>query len=146
MILNKFYSYLRSKITGLAKNKYHPLVWIIGEPNIGDGTAIGGFSEVNAKGTVVNIGKNCDIASFVSINAADSHNKCIGISDEIDRRPIHIGDSVFIGSHSFIHGGVTIGSHTVIAAHTNVTKCNVPEYSLVYGNPMIIKPHYYKGK
>jgi len=76
-------------------NPYHPLMWVLGEPEIGPGTRIGGFSEVNAKGARVVIGSHCDIASFVAINVADSHKKAIGIADEIDRRDITIGDHVF---------------------------------------------------
>ena len=34
---------------GFKKNSFHPLVWINGEPKIGEGTTIGFFSEVNAK-------------------------------------------------------------------------------------------------
>ena len=56
-------------------NPYHPLVWINGDPSIGPRTYIGGFSEVNAEGAHVVIGADCDIASFVTINVADSHKK-----------------------------------------------------------------------
>lgn len=43
------------------ENPYHPLVWINGEPEIGLGTYIGGFSELNAKGARLIIGNDCDI-------------------------------------------------------------------------------------
>lgn len=59
----------------LPNNKFHPMVWINGDPEIADDVYIGGFSEVNAKGAKVVIEKGCDIASFVSINCADSHKK-----------------------------------------------------------------------
>src|SRR6185369_7093826 len=89
---------------------------ISGSPLIGAHTYIGGFSEVNAKGARVTIGADCDIASFVAINAADSHRRCIGLSEDIARRDIVIGDHVFIGSHSAVLGGAVIGHHSVIAA------------------------------
>lgn len=126
------------------ENPYHPLMWILGDPEIGPGTRIGGFSEVNAKGARVVIGADCDIASFVAINVADSHKKAIGIAEEIDRRDIVIGDNVFIGSHSAVLGGVTIGHHSVIAAGTILRACEVPPYSLVAGNPAVVKPGYYR--
>jgi acetyltransferase-like isoleucine patch superfamily enzyme len=125
------------------ENPYHPLMWILGTPEIGPGTRIGGFSEINAKGARVVIGKGCDIASFVAINVADSHKKAIGLADEIDRRDIIIGDHVFIGSHSAILGGATIGHHSVIAAGTIVRAGDIPPYSLVVGNPAVVKPGYY---
>lgn len=127
-------------------NRFHPLVWINGEPKIGKNVFIGFFSEVNAKRGNIEIGDNCDIASFVSINAADSHKKCIGLSDEIERGAIHIGNNVFIGSHCFIGSGTKIGHHSVIAAGIVLNKIKIPAYSLVVGNPLRIKAGYYKYK
>ena len=137
---------LLRKITGFKENPYHPLVWINGEPEIGEGVFIGALSEINARGARVRIGAHCDIASFVSINCADSHNRCIGVSDEIERKDITIEDHVFIGSHTFVKGGAHIGHHTVIAAGTVVEPGVVPPYSLVAGNPMRVKPGYYRGR
>ena len=128
------------------ENPFHPLVWITGEPIVGSGTYIGGFSEVNAKEVEVIIGSNCDIASFVAINAADSHRLCIGLSEKIERKPITIENNVFIGSHSVIKGGAFIGHHTVIAAGTIVEGVRIPPYSLVIGNPMVVKSGYYKNQ
>ena len=125
------------------KNKLHPLVWIHGSPRIGRNVYVGGFSEINANGAKVAIGDNCDIASFVAINVADSHKKCIGIKPESECSDITIGKNVFIGSHSVIKGGVYIGHHSVVAAGTIVDSGQFPPYSLIYGNPMKIKKGYY---
>ncbi|WP_051710313.1 acyltransferase [Andreprevotia chitinilytica] len=130
-------------LTTFQPNRFHPLVWIVGEPQIGEGVYIGGLSEVNAKGANVVIGDHCDIASFVSINCADSHRKCIGLADDVDRHDIVLEDHVFVGSHSVIKGGAYIGHHTVVAAGTIVGAGRVPPYSLVVGNPMVVKPGYY---
>ena len=127
----------------LPNNRFHPMVWINGHPEIAEGVFIGGFSVVNAKGAKVVIEKGCDIASFVSINCADSHKKAIGIELGILRKDIYIGENVFIGSHSVIKGGATIGHHSVVAAGTIVEGIEIPPYSLISGNPMKIKPHYY---
>lgn len=135
-----------TRLTDFPANRFHPLVWIIGEPEIGQEVFIGGLSEVNAKGARVKIGAHCDIASFVTINCADSHKKCIGLATEIDRKDILIGDHVFIGSHSVIKGGACIGHHTVVAAGSVVGAVNIPPYSLVSGNPATIKPGYYQDK
>lgn len=133
-----------TRLTNFPANRFHPLVWIVGEPEIGQDVYIGGLSEVNAKGAHIKIGSHCDIASFVSINCADSHKKCIGISMEVERKDILIGDHVFIGSHSVIKGGASIGHHSVVAAGSIVGAVDVPPYSLVIGNPAIIKPGYYQ--
>jgi carbonic anhydrase/acetyltransferase-like protein (isoleucine patch superfamily) len=130
-----------TRLTSIKANAFHPLVWILGEPEIGSGVYIGAFSEVNGKGARVSIGNDCDIASFVSINCADSHKKCIRVIDDIERRDIE--HNVFIGSHSVVKGGAHIGHHSVIAAGTIVGPTQIPPYSLVIGNPMVVKPGYY---
>ncbi len=130
------------KMTSFKENRFHSLVWINGEPEIGNDVSIGGMSEINAKGARVFIGDKCDIASFVSINCADSHKRCIGLASEIERKDIIIEEQVFIGSHCFIKGGAHIGHHSVVAAGT-VVEGGIPPYSLVYGNPMQVKEGYY---
>jgi len=135
-----------SEATGIKENRFHPFVWIVGEPQIGEAVYIGGFSEVNAGEARVVIGPFCDIASFVTINCADSHKRCIGLSRTIERRDIFIEDHVFIGSHSVVKGGARIGHHSVVAAGTIVGPGDIPPYSLVVGNPMIVKPGYYRSR
>ena len=134
---------LFSKLTTFKKNLYHPLVWIVGEPEIGKDVYIGGMSEINAKDAKVIIGDNCDIASFVSINCADSHKKCIGIMQKTERRDIIIENNVFVGSHCVIKGGAHIGHHSVVAEGTIVEGIDIPSYSLIIGNPMKVKMNYY---
>ena len=125
-------------------NPFHPLVWISGSPEIGAGCYIGLFSEVNAKGAQVVIGESCDIGSFVAINVADSHRRCIGLADGNVYRDIHIGDHVFIGTHCAILGGAVIGHHSVIAAGSIVRAVTIPPFSLVVGDS--VKPEYYRAQ
>lgn len=134
---------LFSEITDIKKNRFHPLVWISGEPEIGDNVYIGGMSEVYAKGAKVIIGDNCDIASFVVINCSDSHKKTIGIASEIERKDIVIENNVYVGTQSFIGGGAYIGHHSVVGAGTMVRAGKYPPYSLIIGNPATVKPGYY---
>ena len=139
----------KEKVTNsleLPSNKFHPLVFIIGNPEIGKNTTIGFYSEINANKSKVIIGNNCDIASFVSINCADSHKQTIGISNKIERKSIIIENNVFIGSHSFIGGHVKIGHNSVISAGTiAIDLGEIPPWSLVIGNPAIVKENYYKN-
>ena len=104
------------------------------------------MTEVNATKSNVIIGDNCDIAAFVSINVADSHKRCIGLSKNISRKQIKIENNVFIGTLSVIKSGANIGHHSVIASGTVVDGKIIPPYSLVSGNPMIVKKGYYKNK
>ncbi len=54
------------------------------------------------------------------------------------RRPVVIGNDVWIGTRVIILPGIRIGSHAIIAAGAVVTK-DVPEYAIVAGNPAVIK-------
>lgn len=54
-----------------------------------------------------------------------------------ERKPIHIGNDVFIGMNVTVLDGVTIGDGAVIGAGTVVSK-DVPPYAIVVGNPMRI--------
>ena len=132
---------LFTELTDIKKNKFHPLVWMNGEPEIGRNVYIGGMSEGYAK---VVIGDNCDIASFVVINYSDSHKKTIGIADEIERQDIILENSVYVGTQSFIGGGVHIGHHSVVGAGTVVRKGYYSPYSLIIGNPGVCKSGFYK--
>lgn len=147
-MINKYQEFQKFflRFTQNIKNDYHPLVWINGKPKIGKNVYIGGFSEINAKGAKVNIGSNCDIASFVSINVSDSHFKTIKLKDKILSKNIKIENNVFIGSHCAILGGTIIKKYSVIAAGTVLRGETIPEYSLVIGNPAVIKKNYYKNK
>lgn len=128
----------------MKKNPYHPLVWIGGDPQIGKDVYIGGMSEIYAKGANVIIGDHCDIASFVVINCSDSHKKTIGIADEIERKDIILENNVYVGTQSYIGGGVHIGHHSVVGAGTIVRAGNYPPYSLIVGNPAVVKEGYYE--
>jgi len=128
-------------------NPYHPFVWINGNPIIEKDVYIGGFSEVYAKGATVFIGSDTDIASFVVINCADSHNRTIQKSLVVQKKDIYIGKHVFIGSHSGIFGGTNIGHHSVIGAGVILKNITIPPCSLVYRDvkgKLIIRKDYYK--
>ena len=48
--------------------------------------------------------------------------------------PIHIGNNVWIGAHSVVLPGVTIGDNAVIGAGSIVTK-DIPANTVAFGNP-----------
>lgn len=50
------------------------------------------------------------------------------------RKPVHIKKGAFIGAHSIILKGVTIGECSVVGAGSVVTKC-IPNYEIWAGNP-----------
>lgn len=75
------------------------------------------------------IGKNVNIHKGVTIGQ-ENRGKRKGT-------PI-IGDMVWIGVNATIVGAVTIGSDVLIAPNAYVN-CDVPDHSIVVGNPCIIK-------
>lgn len=117
---------------------------------IGYQTYIGKYSTVNDS----TIGKFCSIADNVKIglynhymNAVTTHpfvsNKDFGIaehnyySEDIRksvRKPVIIGNDVWIGTNVVILRGVTIGDGAVIGAGAVVTK-DIPPYAIAVGNP-----------
>jgi acetyltransferase-like isoleucine patch superfamily enzyme len=144
-MIKKFFTKILLSLLSLKYNNFHPLVFTKGNLTVGKNVYVGLFSEVNAtKGEVI-LGDNCDIASFVSINVADSHKKTIEESSEIERGKIIFENNVFVGSHCFIGGDVYVGHHSVIAAGTILIGKDVviPPYSLVVGNPYQVKEKYY---
>jgi maltose O-acetyltransferase len=52
----------------------------------------------------------------------------------IEPEPVTIGDDVWIGTRVIIMPGITVGKGAIIGAASVVTK-DVPEYSIVCGNP-----------
>ncbi|MGL5245836.1 MAG: maltose acetyltransferase domain-containing protein [Sarcina sp.] len=82
----------------------------------------------------IKIGINCFLAPGVHIYTA-THPL-----DPMERlafefgKPVTIGDNVWIGGHSTINPGVTIGNNVVVASGSVVTK-NVPDNVVIGGNP-----------
>lgn len=75
------------------------------------------------------IGKNCDIHKGVLIGE-ENRGKRKGCPT--------IGDSVWIGANAVIVGKITIGDDVLIAPNAFVNR-DIPDHSIVYGNPCIIK-------
>jgi acetyltransferase-like isoleucine patch superfamily enzyme len=122
---------------GLPPNPYNPHAWIVGTPTIGEGTWIGAFTVVDGSGGLT-IGRGCDISSGAHILTHSTAKRCVTERrhGEIDKKPVDIGDYVFVGEHSTILMGCTIGHHSIIAAGAVVLEDTIiPPYSLVAGVP-----------
>lgn len=127
---------------GIPKNKYNPHAWILGKPEIGEGTWIGAFTLIDAKHAKLKIGKGCDISSGAQIVTHSTAKRCTTERkhNKIDAKSVEIGDHVFIGTNAVVLMGTKIGHHSVIAAGCVVPQnMKVPPYSLVIGVPGKIK-------
>lgn len=85
-------------------------------------------------GSEITIGSDVIIAEEVIIRDCDEHTIRIAEHQRNDSKPINIGNHVWIGQKAMILKGVNIGNGAIIGAGAVVTK-NVPEYSIVVGNP-----------
>lgn len=99
------------------------------DTEIGEGLYIGHFGTIgiNSKSK---IGKNCNIAHGVTIGQVST--------GRLKGYPT-IGDKVWIGTGAVIVGNITIGSNVFICPNAFVT-LDVPDHSLVIGNPCKIVP------
>jgi acetyltransferase-like isoleucine patch superfamily enzyme len=106
---------------------------------VGDNTGIGHGCSFTV-GKSITIGRHCRIASGVAMFDAPGHSldpvarmRGEPAPDE-DVKPIVIGDNVWIGAHSTIFPGVTIGANSVVATGSSVMT-DVPPDTIVGGNP-----------
>ena len=113
---------------------------------VGD-ISIGHHSRVGLNNTIigpVSIGDQVNIAQNVVLSGLN-HNYELPdqpiISQGVKTAPIVIENDVWIGANSTILAGIQIGSHSVIAAGSVVTR-SVPPYSVCAGNPARIIKRY----
>lgn len=120
---------------GLPPNRWNPHAWVIGEPEVGDGTWIGAFTVIDGSGGLT-IGRGCDISCGAQLYTHSSARRCVSSRayPEVDRRPTTVGDHVFVGANAVVQMGVTIGDHAVVAAGAVVTT-DVAPATVVAGVP-----------
>src|SRR5687768_14555396 len=111
----------------------------------GKNVVIGNYTGLNADCWIGNdtiIGDDVMFGPEVTILSGGHHFDRTDIpmreQGSTPRRPVVIGNDVWIGTRVIILPGIRIGSHSIIAAGSVVTK-DVPEYAIVAGNPAVIK-------
>ena len=106
----------------------------VGDVIIGDYTRVGLHNTIIGP---VTIGSHVNLAQGITVTALN-HN--FSESDKrideqgVSTTPVMIEDDVWIGANAVILPGVSIGTHSVVAAGAIVTK-DVPPHSLVAGVP-----------
>ena len=87
----------------------------------------------------VKIGDNVLIAPNVSLFTAGHPIHHEPRNQEYEYAlPIMIGNNVWIGVNATIVGNVVIGNDVLIAPNTYIN-CDIPDHSIVFGNPCIVK-------
>lgn len=82
----------------------------------------------------IEIGPRTMIASHVAITTATHDANTERMNESLIAKPIRIEADVWIGAHSIIFPGVTLGRHSVIAAGS-VVRNDVEPYTVVAGVP-----------
>lgn len=109
---------------------------------IGDYTDIG-CNCIVATDSRLEIGSDGLIAAYTYIAAGGTHkyeDKAVPINKQgfVSRGGVTIGDDVWIGAHSTVLDGASIGRGSVIGAHSLVNK-PLPEMSVAHGIPVEVK-------
>ncbi len=99
------------------------------ETQIGEGLYLGHWGTIIVNEKAI-IGKNCNLSPGVVIGQTNRGNR-MGVPT--------IGDYVWIGVNAVIVGNIRIGNHVLIAPGAYVIT-DVPDHSLVSGNPAVITP------
>lgn len=114
------------------KTSVYENVYIYGKPKVGKNVWVGPFVILDATGGL-EIGDGCDVSCGVMIFTHSTHLRCVSEGKmEAVKKPVKIGDYVYVGSGAIVLPGVTIGDHSVISAGAVVTK-DVPAFSVVRG-------------
>jgi acetyltransferase-like isoleucine patch superfamily enzyme len=115
-------------------------VWGVDEKSgrikIGDYVLISPGTRISAANEII-IGNSVMMANGVYITDSDWHELYDRSQRSTSFTPVHIADNVWLGDHSTVLKGVTIGENSVVAAGAVVTK-DVPANVIVAGNPAVI--------
>lgn len=108
--------------------------YVFGTVKVGKRTWVGPGTVLDGSGRL-EIGDCCSVSAGVHIYTHDSVEWAISDGRaEYDRAPVKIGNGCYIGPHSVIAKGVTIGDHCVVGALSFVDQ-DVPSYTKVAGCP-----------
>jgi len=108
-------------------------------PNIGEDTWVGYFVLLDGSGGL-EIGKHCSISSGVHVYTHDAvrwaTQNLEKDGEHLDKKPVMVGNNVFIGANSVILKGVTIEDGAIIGAGSIVLEdTHIGKGEVWAGNP-----------
>jgi acetyltransferase-like isoleucine patch superfamily enzyme len=104
-----------------------------GHIDIGDCVLMSPGSRLSASDEIV-LGNGVMLANGAYVTDSDWHTVYDRTVRDERPTPVHIGDNVWLGDHSTVLKGVTIGENSVVAARAVVTR-DVPSNVVVAGSP-----------
>lgn len=111
---------------------------VIGDVRVGHDTWIGPFTVLDGSGHL-SIGSGCAISAGVHLYSHDTVRRTVsGGQAPVEHSPTHVGDRVFIGPHTVVERGVSIGAGAVIGAHSLVKK-DIPAGAFAFGVPCQVR-------
>lgn len=115
--------------------------WVGNNSSITIGNNVGISQTALISHCSISIGNNVKIGGGTCIYTTDFHSLDPKIrasrDDQVQSKcaPVHICDNVFIGAHTIILKGVTIGENSIVGAGSVVTK-SIPANQIWGGNPI----------
>ena len=113
---------------------------VFGSPDnlleIGSDTYIGMNCLLNGYAAKLTVGCNVSIAQNVNIMVDSGPNASPAMQNvfPVEKKPVAIGNHVWIGTGSIIMPGVTLGDYCVVAANSYVNK-SFDHFTIIGGNP-----------
>jgi acetyltransferase-like isoleucine patch superfamily enzyme len=105
-------------------------------------TTINSSCRIATENGTVRIGRYVQIAAFCYVGGGDHLAARIDIPMALQgaktRGGVTIGDDVWLGTHTFVKDGVTIGSGSIIGACSFVNS-DIPPYSIAFGCPATVR-------
>jgi len=109
---------------------------IIGDVQIEDNVWIGPFCILDGSSELL-IGEYTSVATGCQILTHDTiRNSLSGGKEPYEQAPVSIGKCCFIGTHSIVLKGTTIGDHCLVSANS-VVHGSFEDFSIIGGSPAI---------
>lgn len=124
--------YIDNAVTG----SYDLRLWRDSRIEIGEGTSSNGI-RIECDNSNFTCGRDCMFSDGILVQGNDQHaivDLQTGEILNLDRKENALGDHVWLGRGSTVMAGVSIGSGSIVATGSVVTK-NVPENSIAAGVP-----------
>jgi acetyltransferase-like isoleucine patch superfamily enzyme len=138
VIIGKNFKVNSGKNHNIIGRQQNTTLWVEGKLTVGD--HVGMSSTAIICNHSITIGNDVTIGGNTVIYDTDFHSldPIIRKSNQdrnfASKKPVIIGDNVFIGAHTTILKGVTIGNNSIIGACSVITK-NIPANEIWAGNP-----------